>query len=1168
MAASERRVGQLLLKARSEDDARRMLPTLEDALRCASLPDEGGRLLLVRRLALGRLARGLSAQALAMRIEQRVAEAPQQWVAGTAAGAEAAAQVWFDGPLEARIALALRLARGEPATAWFWPLAVPEVHLERGAREALRRIAQGIAAWPEARRAWPAWVGALAGAGHAAVLAAAITPAEGRALARHCGVRVPDEAEPPRSPATGDPGAVGPQGAYEPGLEAAAEATPAWLRCTLDAVAAEASPAAAEAVLRPTRRYPHESAERPSDRPALRERDGPRAVPSDTAPVAAPAAADERAAASSSKPASSRAAPRRLADVDADAGTDAQPASQARPTPPRRLADIPAAAPNQPGPRRTLPDPLDGDPTAAAGLLFLLPVLARLGLPRWCEDEAAAASFARRVLRAALRRLRIAQDDPIGSVIGPVELAPAWPREAQLGAAGRPPRAAAAHAGHRGRCRCAGRDLARDGAALALARRAHRPGGAGAPARPRGADGDPRRPALQPRPGRAAHPPRRPRSRSRLAALVRPGRRLPLRAGAGMNMRLPEAVAGAVAGVAGRCPLHRIALALLAEPPGNGPEATWLKAQRAQVPAPALQQWREGPPPEDRALHALAQQLPLHPAETLALALAVAVEFDPMLARALAWLQAPVGGARPTLGLLHLPQLPDALPALMQGQAHRCGLLQWDEDPVRPLPERSMWVPQPLALALRGLQASWPGTRELALGDVPVPPSLAEAAAAQAAALRATGGGLAVRSGNPEEAQLGAVLVAQALGLRPLALEGELPRGIGPWLWLERVLPVLRADPAPGETTTIERVPGYGGPFVVACGPDGAVACRGESPLPGWRVPLPAPAERQRLWQQLVPEGARPAWPGRQGTLHVRDLARAAQRGALLAGREHPAPEDLQRALREGPGAELGTLAQRIDDEVLDAALVLPPPVREALVALAERCRRREQLAAVLGPAVQARYRPGVRALFAGPSGTGKTLAAAWLATRLRLPLYRVDIAAVSSKYIGETEKNLAQLFARAEHAELVLLFDEADALFARRTEVRDANDRFANQQTNYLLQRIEAFDGIAVLTSNGRGRFDTAFARRLDAVIDFALPAPEARRALWLAHLGPAHGLDDAQLNRIAGCCDLPGGHIRSATLAAASAAGGPVAPSYAGLRAAIEAEYRKLGRQPPPGL
>ena len=208
-----------------------------------------------------------------------------------------------------------------------------------------------------------------------------------------------------------------------------------------------------------------------------------------------------------------------------------------------------------------------------------------------------------------------------------------------------------------------------------------------------------------------------------------------------------------------------------------------------------------------------------------------------------------------------------------------------------------------------------------------------------------------------------------------------------------------------------------------------------------------------------------------------------------------------------------------------------------------------------------------MRALLVGASGTGKTLACGWLATRLGLPLYRIDMAAVISKYIGETEKNLAQLFARAEAAELILLFDEADALFGKRTEVKDANDRFANQQTNYLLQRIEAFDGIALLTSNSRSRFDTAFTRRLDSILEFTAPSADERRALWLAHLGSAHGMSAGELNRLAATCDLAGGHIRNVTLAARALAGAtPI--SLAVIVSALAAEYRKLGRSLPAGL
>jgi SpoVK/Ycf46/Vps4 family AAA+-type ATPase len=212
-----------------------------------------------------------------------------------------------------------------------------------------------------------------------------------------------------------------------------------------------------------------------------------------------------------------------------------------------------------------------------------------------------------------------------------------------------------------------------------------------------------------------------------------------------------------------------------------------------------------------------------------------------------------------------------------------------------------------------------------------------------------------------------------------------------------------------------------------------------------------------------------------------------------------------------------------------------------------------------------------------GPSGTGKTLAASWLATRLGIPLFRVDLAAITSKYIGETEKNLSQLLARAEQSEVLLLFDEADSLFGKRTDISDSNDRFANAQTNYLLQRMESYDGITVLTSNGRSRFDDAFSRRFDAILTFPLPGPEERRELWLAHLGPAHTIPNAQLNVIAATAELTGGQIRNAVLhAAVSAFAGssdataqissPKVPIQAQhVLAGVASEYRKLSRQLP---
>ena len=244
-------------------------------------------------------------------------------------------------------------------------------------------------------------------------------------------------------------------------------------------------------------------------------------------------------------------------------------------------------------------------------------------------------------------------------------------------------------------------------------------------------------------------------------------------------------------------------------------------------------------------------------------------------------------------------------------------------------------------------------------------------------------------------------------------------------------------------------------------------------------------------------------------------------------------------------------------------SLVLEPRLTEALDELVERVWRRDGLADGLGPALTARYSPGVTALMCGESGTGKTLAAHWLAEQIGLPLYRVDMAALTSKWIGETEKNLSHLLATAEQADLILFFDEADSLFGARTDVSDSHDRYANAQTNFLLQRFEEFEGIALLSTNSRDRFDSAFVRRIDAILEFPLPDGPARRELWVQHLGKGHRLTKADLDLLAVEVDIAGGHIRNVVLgAAARAARGGKPIARGDIAAAVRREYAKLGK------
>jgi SpoVK/Ycf46/Vps4 family AAA+-type ATPase len=206
----------------------------------------------------------------------------------------------------------------------------------------------------------------------------------------------------------------------------------------------------------------------------------------------------------------------------------------------------------------------------------------------------------------------------------------------------------------------------------------------------------------------------------------------------------------------------------------------------------------------------------------------------------------------------------------------------------------------------------------------------------------------------------------------------------------------------------------------------------------------------------------------------------------------------------------------------------------------------------------------GVAALFAGDSGTGKTMATEVIAHDLGLELYVVDLATVVDKYIGETEKNLERIFTAAADVNAVLLFDEADAVFGKRSEVRDAHDRYANVESAYLLQRMESFDGLIILATNLRANIDDAFTRRLDVLVDFPVPDESGRLALWDSCLGRTIRREpDVDLTFLAKSFELAGGSIRSAAVTAAylaAADAGVIGMKH--LVTAVHREYRKLGR------
>jgi hypothetical protein len=294
----------------------------------------------------------------------------------------------------------------------------------------------------------------------------------------------------------------------------------------------------------------------------------------------------------------------------------------------------------------------------------------------------------------------------------------------------------------------------------------------------------------------------------------------------------------------------------------------------------------------------------------------------------------------------------------------------------------------------------------------------------------------------------------------------------------------------------------------------------------------------------------------------VRRAARVAVSLARLEGRA-PQGEHFAAGARRQNEVGLERLARRVEPEASWGDLVLPQDTLAQLRELAGRIRQRHRVLTEWGMAQPGRG-SGVTALFTGEPGTGKTLAAEVIARDLGLDVFMVDLAGVVDKYIGETEKNLDRVFTAAEGTNAVLLLDEADALFGKRSQIHDARDRYANVEVAYLLQRMERFDGLAILTTNLQANLDEALLRRLAVVVEFPLPGEADRLRLWDRHLAPpVPRAPDVDLAFLARAFRLSGGSIRSIALAAAylaAEAGEAVGMSH--LVRATEREYRKLGR------
>lgn len=329
-------------------------------------------------------------------------------------------------------------------------------------------------------------------------------------------------------------------------------------------------------------------------------------------------------------------------------------------------------------------------------------------------------------------------------------------------------------------------------------------------------------------------------------------------------------------------------------------------------------------------------------------------------------------------------------------------------------------------------------------------------------------------------------------------------------------------------------------------------------------VTKPIPVEQQSAWAEILGNVApgSPALLAGQFSLNLTDIQAIAQ-GALAKAAEDDT-ESLSALLWEAclvqARPKLDTLAQRIEAKATWDDIVLPEKELKLLRQLTQQVQQRSQVYETWGFHRRMNRGLGVNALFVGDSGTGKTMAAEVIANELRLNLYRIDLSAVVSKYIGETEKNLRRLFDAAEQGGAILFFDEADALFGKRSEVKDSHDRYANIEINYLLQRMEAYSGIAILATNFKRSLDKAFWRRLRFVIQFPFPHVLERQQIWRRAFPPETPTVELDYEHLARF-NLTGGSVHNVALNAAfmaAAAGTPVTMSL--VLEAMRTEYDKL--------
>jgi hypothetical protein len=581
---------------------------------------------------------------------------------------------------------------------------------------------------------------------------------------------------------------------------------------------------------------------------------------------------------------------------------------------------------------------------------------------------------------------------------------------------------------------------------------------------------------------------------------------------------------------------------------------------------------------DDRLAH-VAKALGLDLLDAAVLAICAAPELNPRYGRLYAYLQDDVTRKLPSPRLVgHLlsgdgVSASDAMMAFERDAPLRAkGAIRLQGDAQTPLAERPIKLSDRLAAHLIGVGMDGPPAGgKLRLVDVPAhDPGRDDAVAALTATLRHPSTLPVVLAGPDAEA-----LVAKAYA-RPLVVAHARDLDNAETMAEAALIAALEDRPIvfeglediePSERQRLLRAIERRGERIVVCAPSrNAALMLGDRTFLLVDAAPPSFAERRLAWEQA------------SGALDTRDVAakfrlsigqilEAAEVAKLVAsarGAAVPEPADLDMGARQASSSRLGELATRIPPGYTWADLVVPERQRELLGSISAYLRHRDRVLSEWGYEKTVARTQGLKVLFAGESGTGKTMSAQVLGAELGLELFRVDLATIVSKYIGETEKNLDRIFNAAEGSNAILFFDEADALFGKRSEISDSHDRYANIEVAYLLQKMEGYPGAVILATNYRRNIDDAFVRRLDFVIDYPFPEADDRERIWALVLpDSAPVADDIDLGFLAQNFKLSGGAIKNCSLSAAFAAAddGDVIEMRHLVRAVAQ-EYGKQGR------